>query len=179
MNIEDILKQLKEILPAENFKVQPDTARGELIQLEKKYNINTSYFLETPLEDTNVSEEDCDKWINTFDTYINFGGVITEINHIPLCDNNKQFIKPNKNEKNTKEYATKKSKEPEDGFLALSYSLIISIILNPSFGWNNNLVFVPVASMASAELITKTLSPGSTAPLSVAINNVCTKLGNA
>lgn len=136
MNIENILRQLKEILPAENFKVQPDTARNELIQLEKKYNINTNEFLNMPIEDTEITEEVREEWINKLDTFINFGGSIEELNHLPLTNgnNNNQYIKHNTNENFTKEYATKKSKEPETGFLALSYTCIISAILSPSFG---------------------------------------------
>lgn len=133
MNIDNMLKQLRDLLPAENFKVQPDAARCEIIQLEKKYNINTYDFLKTPLELTNITDEDRDVWINTLDTFINFGGKTSEINHLASC-NNKQFIREGSKADSTKEYARKKSKEPEDGFLALYYDLIISLICKPSLG---------------------------------------------
>lgn len=45
MNIEAMLKKLRDCLPNEQFKIQPDTARQELLNLEKTYNMNTKDFL--------------------------------------------------------------------------------------------------------------------------------------
>lgn len=114
MNIEDMLDQLKKILPAENFKVQPAAAREELLQLERAYNINTSNFIEDKTLPTTIPEEVREKWINTLDTFISFNGSMDDLNKISPSEsllNNKPFINQTSKENSTKEYVDKKSKE--------------------------------------------------------------------
>lgn len=114
MNIEDMLNQLRKILPAENFKVQPAAAREELLQLEREHNINTSNFIEDKTLAITIPEEVREKWINTLDTFISFNGSMEDLNKIYSCEsslNNKPFINLTSEENSTKEYADKKSKE--------------------------------------------------------------------
>lgn len=114
MNIENMLNQLKDILPSENFKVQPDAAHQELLLLESEYNINTSEFLKNPVCVEQIPREIRDKWINTLETFLNFDGSMEDINHLPSPKNiskNKTFIKQNLGENSTKEYIKEKSKE--------------------------------------------------------------------
>jgi hypothetical protein len=115
MNIENMLKQLKEILPAENFKIQPAAAREELLQLERDYNINTSIFIQDTSLSMSVPEEVREKWIDILDTFINFNGSIEDINHLSPCEssyNNKPFIKQNPEENPINEYL-KNSKDSD------------------------------------------------------------------
>ncbi|MBE1556534.1 hypothetical protein [Sporosarcina limicola] len=114
MNIENMLDQLKDVLPAENFKIQPAAAREELLQLEDEYKINTSSFIENKSLSTNMPENVHDKWINTLDTFINFNGSMEDLNHLSSSEsslNNKPFINQISKESSTKEYVKKKSKE--------------------------------------------------------------------
>ncbi|MEH7356802.1 hypothetical protein V7150_25165 [Neobacillus drentensis] len=109
-----MLNQLKEILPAENFKIQPAAAREELLQLEREYKINTSNFIKDKTLATTIPEEVREKWINTLDTFINFNGSMEDLNHLSSCEgslNNKPFINQTSKENSTKEYVKEKSKE--------------------------------------------------------------------
>ena len=114
MNIENMLEQLKDILPAENFKIQPAAALKELLHLEKEYNINTSKFIKDKTIATTIPEEVCEKWINTLETFISFNGSMDDLNHLSSGESslkNEAFIKKTTKENSTKEYAEKKSKE--------------------------------------------------------------------
>lgn len=61
MDMESIIKDLREIIPPENFFIEPETSLGILKELESKYQIDTEYFLNNK---TNVSDEDCQEWLN-------------------------------------------------------------------------------------------------------------------
>lgn len=114
MNIENMLNQLKNILPAENFKVQPAAAFEELLELEKEYNINTSTFIASNDLASTLPEEVCERWINTLDTFINFNGSMDNLNHLSSYKKdlgNKPFVNDLMEEDYTKEYANKQSKE--------------------------------------------------------------------
>lgn len=135
MNIENMLDQLKKILPAENFKIQPAAAREELLQLEREYKINTSDFIEDKTLTTTIPEEVREKWINTLDTFINFNGSIEDLNHLS-CErslNNKSFINQTSKENSTKEYIKEKSKE--SGWLPCLFLFINNFINLHSFFW--------------------------------------------
>jgi hypothetical protein len=112
VNIENMLKQLKEILPPQNFKNQPTAARDELLEFEKTYNINTSQFIEDKEKITSIPEEVREEWITTLDTFINFNGSIEDINHLSTLESSLEdpFIITSK-EDSKKEYIKKKSKE--------------------------------------------------------------------
>ncbi|MGX5608733.1 hypothetical protein ACWKTZ_20200 [Bacillus cereus] len=73
MNIQDILKELKDILPPENFKVQPQEAIKVVREYENKYGINTETFL---LCKDGVGEDDCDSWLSAYQTMLLFGGEV-------------------------------------------------------------------------------------------------------
>lgn len=136
MNVETILKQLKEFLPEENFKVQPDTARQEILNLEKMYNVNTKDFFENPEFAKLIPEEICEKWINTFDTFITFGGSIDELNHLTTYNNDldeKLYLRKTPAENETIEYIDEKSKESDEGFLAFFLYLDNFIYFHPFF----------------------------------------------
>lgn len=75
MNIEAMLKKLRDCLPNEQFKIQPDTARQELLNLEKTYNMNTKDFFENPRFAKLIPVKTCD-------TFITFGGSMDELNHL-------------------------------------------------------------------------------------------------
>lgn len=123
MNIEEMITQLKTILPAENFKNQPGDARTELIQFEKTYRINTSNFIQNEVCLEYIPEDIRDKWIKTLDTFINFGGTLKDINHL-TSQNNKfnldSFIKETPKDNSQKEYVNDKSKE--SGWLPCLFS---------------------------------------------------------
>lgn len=114
MNIQNMLNQLKDILPAENFKIQPAAARDELLQLEREYNINTSDFIKNNICTQTIPEDVAEKWINTLDTFINFDGAIEELNHLSSSDSflkNKLFINKTPKGTSSKEYVKEASKE--------------------------------------------------------------------
>lgn len=73
MDIPDMLKELKDILPPENFKVQPQEAIKVIREYENKYGIDTRAFL---LCKSSVSEEDCDSWLSAYQTVLLFGGEV-------------------------------------------------------------------------------------------------------
>ncbi|WDF50931.1 hypothetical protein PQ460_00310 [Paenibacillus sp. KACC 21273] len=117
MNIDEMLNQLREILPVENFKTQPDSAHQELIDLEKTYRLNTLDFLNGKSNSMNFSEEIREKWINTLDIYIEFNGNINDLNHLPSSNDfvqNTPFLTEDNNcskENIKKEYTEIKNKE--------------------------------------------------------------------
>lgn len=134
MNIENMLEQLKNILPEDNFKIQPATAQKELLQLEREYKINTSDFIKGSTLVT-IPDEVCEKWINTLDIFINFDGSIEDLNQLSQDSslNNKPFINQTSKEKSTKEYITEISKET--GWLPCLLLFINNIIDSHSFFW--------------------------------------------
>lgn len=114
MNIENMLGQLKDILPAENFKIQPTAALAELLELEKKYQVNTSKVIGDKNLASTLTEEVLERWINTLDTFITFNGSMDDLNHLISNEkslDNKLFINDLPGEDCTKEYVKKKSKE--------------------------------------------------------------------
>ncbi|HHY20881.1 MAG TPA: hypothetical protein GX525_03150, partial [Bacilli bacterium] len=107
-----MLNQLKDILPAENFKIQPAAAQDELLQLEREYNINTSDFIKNNICTQTIPEDVAEKWINTLDSFINFDGAIEELNHLSSSDSflkNKLFINKTPKGTSSKEYVKEAS----------------------------------------------------------------------
>lgn len=80
MTIENTLRQLKDIIPIENFKAQPAVALDELLKLERDYKLNTSTFINDIKSTTTIPDEVREKWINTLDTFINFDGSMEDLN---------------------------------------------------------------------------------------------------
>lgn len=80
-DMQDILTELRKIVPAENFRKQPDFSVDVLLQLEKKYNLNTQDFLEKRYS-IHIEEEDVFDWLNEFENLVLFGGDATMVNSI-------------------------------------------------------------------------------------------------
>lgn len=71
MNIKSIISELQNILPQENFKIQPNAALSEIKAFESKYNVNTQTFLENGLNGI-INEEDSHKWLLACETALLF-----------------------------------------------------------------------------------------------------------
>lgn len=129
MNIQKMLEEVRSILPEENFQLQPETAEKELLGLEKKYKINTKDVLENicPI----LSEVDLNKWLRSYETFIDFNGDKTKLNTNELINND--FSKEEEDffndiENNEKEYFSTKTKKEvpisEDFFFCLKFHLL-------------------------------------------------------
>jgi len=81
VSIQQIIRELKEILPESNFHVQPETSKNKLIELERKYDMTTYEFVNMKKDISNVSEDERYHWLNTLETYCNFGGIIEGVNN--------------------------------------------------------------------------------------------------
>lgn len=81
MTMEHLMEQLRSLVPEENFKRQPETAKQKIIDLEQHYKVNTSSMLRGVKKEY-IPEEIIDIWINEYQTFKNFGGEINELNHI-------------------------------------------------------------------------------------------------
>lgn len=86
MNIKSMLRELKEVIPAENFKIQPAAAREEILRLEKKYNVNTSDFIKNGVLIADTREDISEKWLNELETFITFNGNMGDLNHLPSVE---------------------------------------------------------------------------------------------
>lgn len=73
MDTVSIVNELKQILPKDNFRLQPDHSRQELSKLEEQYGITTEDLIKGNYI-TDIPTEVCDRWIAELDTFINFGG---------------------------------------------------------------------------------------------------------
>lgn len=73
MNIPSMIKELQNILPPENFKTEPQNAMQVMKEFEKKYGMQTEFFLRNP---KGVSEEDCNKWLSAYEFVLLFGGKV-------------------------------------------------------------------------------------------------------
>lgn len=73
MEIERLKIKLKGIIKEDNFLKQPYTSKQELIKLEEFYGISTNQMLEGVKKEV-IPEEVINTWINTYQTYLDFGG---------------------------------------------------------------------------------------------------------
>lgn len=80
MGISQIIEELKEMLPESNFHVQPVTSKKKLIDLERNYDMTTYEFVNMKKDISIISEDKRLEWLDTLETYCNFGGVIEGIN---------------------------------------------------------------------------------------------------
>lgn len=80
MGISQIIEELKEILPESNFHVQPATSKKKLIDLERNYGMTTYEFVNMKKDISIISEGNRLEWLDTLETYCNFGGVIEGVN---------------------------------------------------------------------------------------------------
>jgi len=79
-NFQETVKELNKIVPKENWKEQPITSLNEINRYEELYGISTFDFFNKNKDISVIPIEVQGKWINTVDTYFNFGGKITGIN---------------------------------------------------------------------------------------------------
>lgn len=82
MDFNEVMKQLRDIVPSDNFQEQPKTARNDLINLEKKYSVNTSDFTEKKVDISHIPLNVRDDWLETLDTYFFYDGLVEDINHL-------------------------------------------------------------------------------------------------
>ena len=80
MDISLILDELKEMLPEGNFQVQPKASKNKLMKMENEYGMTTREFIEMKKDISHISEDERYCWLNTLETYCNFGGIIEGIN---------------------------------------------------------------------------------------------------
>lgn len=78
MSILQIVDELKKILPESNFHVQPETSKRKLSEFEIKYDMST--FVNLKKDISNITEIERLDWVNSMETYCNFGGVVEGIN---------------------------------------------------------------------------------------------------
>lgn len=74
--MKEILEQLREMLPNENFHMQPYSAEEQLLKLEKKYKISTFDFINKKKDISHIPLSDQDDWINILEVFILFGGCV-------------------------------------------------------------------------------------------------------
>lgn len=80
MSISQIDNELKKILPKSNFHVQPETSKRKLSEFEIKYDMSTFEFVNLKKDISGIIEVERLDWLNTLETYCNFGGVVEGIN---------------------------------------------------------------------------------------------------
>lgn len=78
--IEKTLDELRMILPANNFMVQPQTAFKKIVEYESKYQLNTMHIFEYKVRE--VSESTINDWIRNVETFVEFSGDMSRINTI-------------------------------------------------------------------------------------------------
>ena len=76
---DEILKELKKIVPKENFFKEPETSFNKLKAFELLYNISTFDFINKNKDISQIPIEAQDKWLNTIETHLVFGGNIEGI----------------------------------------------------------------------------------------------------
>lgn len=81
LTIPEMIEKLKEIVPPENFQLQPKSAKDALLALEFAYQINTNDVLNnSDFVKQKLTEEVIDKWLDTYQTFILFKGNPNDLN---------------------------------------------------------------------------------------------------
>jgi hypothetical protein len=75
-NNDKLLNELKKIVPKENFFIEPETSHNELKDFESRYKISTFDFINKNKDISHIPIEVRERWINTTETYLVFGGII-------------------------------------------------------------------------------------------------------
>jgi hypothetical protein len=75
-NNDKLLNELKKIVPKENFFKEPETSFNELKEFELRYNISTFDFINKNIDISHIPIEVQERWINTLETHLVFGGII-------------------------------------------------------------------------------------------------------
>ncbi|WGT37922.1 hypothetical protein QH639_19160 [Lysinibacillus sp. 1 U-2021] len=81
MDISQIIDELKKILPESNFYKQPETSKHKLSEYERKYEMSTFEFVNLKKDISNISEIERLDWLDSMETYCNFGGIIEGVNN--------------------------------------------------------------------------------------------------
>lgn len=91
MTIQEMIVELKKIVPAENFKKEPEYAMSTLLKLEEKHQLNTVDFL-TGMRIGELDEDTRWRWLNEYETFKQFNGDENQINSIKNkgCDCNER-----------------------------------------------------------------------------------------
>ena len=81
MTMNEILMELKKVVPAENFRKEPEYVTSALLELEAKHQLNTVDFL-TGMRIGELDEDTRWRWVNEYETFKLFNGDETRINSI-------------------------------------------------------------------------------------------------
>lgn len=71
-SVENILNELRTIIPEENFHLQPDSSLKVIFEMENKYGLSSEDFLNFGSKSFNINLEDREIWLNNLETYNNF-----------------------------------------------------------------------------------------------------------
>ena len=134
MNFEDMLKQLETLVPTKNVKIQPETARLELLKFEKNYTINTVDFLNQKHPTNHIPDEVKDIWFDVYGTFLNFGGSDEQINHLSQLDPLLKSSYIQSNEPIKEAYLSEHTEQATDAheFVACFF-MIISYLRHPNY----------------------------------------------
>ena len=80
-NIQEMIIELKKLVPAENFRKEPEYVTSALLELEEKHQLNTVDFL-TGIRIGELDEDTRWRWVNEYETFKLFNGDETRINSI-------------------------------------------------------------------------------------------------
>lgn len=80
MSILQIVDELKKIIPESNFYKQPEASQHKLSEFERKYSMSTFEFVNLKKDISSITELERLDWLDTMETYCNFGGIIEGIN---------------------------------------------------------------------------------------------------
>lgn len=76
----DMLTELKKIVPPENFFEEPKTSLNEMRHFESTYRMSTYDFVNKKKDTSHIPPDKKEGWINTLETHLVFGGKVKGIN---------------------------------------------------------------------------------------------------
>ncbi|QSB12073.1 hypothetical protein JTI58_10900 [Lysinibacillus fusiformis] len=140
MNINDILKQLQEMVPNATYKKQPETAQKELLGFENIYMVNTKNFLDQTVAIGHIPQEVQEKWLDAFQTFLEYNGDVSSLNRLTsnglyhsYLKSKNTFSQQDTLSSNQTEYTTM-SKESSWIPCSLFFMSIYCVFLNPLLG---------------------------------------------
>jgi len=80
MDIQQIVYELKKVIPKENFHIEPEASKNKLIEFERKYDMTTFEFVNLKKDVSNINEEERWDWLDALETYCLFGGIVEGVN---------------------------------------------------------------------------------------------------
>jgi hypothetical protein len=86
-----MIVELKKVVPAENFRKEPEYVTSALLKFEAKHQLNTVDFL-TGIRIGELDEDTRWRWLNEYETFKLFNGDETHINSIKNkgCERNER-----------------------------------------------------------------------------------------